>query len=166
MHHNDFGMPTRGSLDAFLIKVVLTHEDTLERWAIYGRDRSPYCDGLQSCSCFGDFRKVLIFLRGQQAGPKLFLDGFQELIWEVHHASWNSAAFFYNVTAKIVSKRVAWTWRGGAGEERGREEENKRTHHTCRYLGRCTSINVNSKHTEIDGEGEMVGAVKERVKDE
>lgn len=29
---------------------------------------------------FGDSRKVLIFLRGQRAGPKLFLDGFQELI--------------------------------------------------------------------------------------
>lgn len=28
------------------------------------------------------------------------------------------------------------------------------------------SINVNSKHTEIDREGEMVGGVKERVKDE
>lgn len=28
------------------------------------------------------------------------------------------------------------------------------------------STNVNSKHTEIDSEGAMVGGVKERVKDE
>lgn len=101
------GCPPEGLLDASLIKIALTHEDNLDRWAIWGRDRSSYCDRLQSWSGFGDFRKVLIFLRGQQVGSKLFLNGFQELIWEVHHASWNSAEFFYNVTAKIVSKRVA-----------------------------------------------------------